>query len=64
MVRISSSVTSHKRKKKVLKKAKGQFGHRSTRYCQAKRSLLKGLAYRYRDNKVKKRVFRNLWIIF
>jgi len=63
MVRIKSAVTSHKRKKKVLKQAKGQFGHRSTRYRQAKRSVVKGMAYEYRDRKVNKRVFRSLWII-
>ena len=63
MVRIKSSVTAHKRKKRVLKKAKGQFGHRSTRYRQAKRSVVKGMAYEFRDRKVKKREFRSLWIV-
>ncbi len=63
MVRIKSSVTTHRRKKRVLKKAKGQFGQRSKRYQQAKRSLMKGMAYAYRDRKVKKREFRSLWIV-
>jgi len=63
MVRIRSSVTAQKRKKRVLKKAKGQFGHRSTRYRQAKRSVIKGLTYAYRDRKVRKREFKRLWII-
>ena len=63
MVRIKSSVTAHKRKKRVLKKAKGQFGHRSTRYQQAKRSVVKGMAYEFRDRKAKKRAFRSLWIV-
>ncbi|MCK5014617.1 MAG: 50S ribosomal protein L20 [Candidatus Omnitrophica bacterium] len=63
MVRVRSAVTAQKRKKRVLKKAKGQFGHRSTRYRQAKRSVIKGLTYAYRDRKVKKREFRRLWII-
>ena len=63
MVRIKTNVASHKRKKKVLKQAKGQFGHRSTRYSQAKRSVIKGLVYQYRDRKIKKREFRRLWII-
>jgi len=63
MVRVRSAVTAQKRKKKVLKKAKGQFGHRSTRYRQAKRSVIKGMIYAYRDRKVKKREFRRLWII-
>ena len=63
MVRIKSSVTVHRRKKRVLKKTKGQFGQRSKRYQQAKRSLIKGMAYSYRDRKVKKREFRSLWIV-
>lgn len=63
MVRIKTSVASHRRKKRVLKEAKGQFGHRSRRYLQAKRSVIKGLVYEYRDRKVKKREFKRLWII-
>jgi len=63
MVRITNSVTSHRRKKRVLKKAKGQFGHRSKHYRQAIKSVVKGLTYEYRDRKVKKREFRSLWII-
>ena len=63
MVRVRSAGTAQKRKKRVLKKAKGQFGHRSTRYRQAKRSVIKGLTYAYRDRKVKKREFKRLWII-
>ena len=63
MVRVRSAVTAQKRKKRVLKKAKGQFGHRSTRYRQAKKSVIKGMTYAYRDRKVKKREFKRLWII-
>ena len=63
MVRVRSVLTAHRRKKKVLKQAKGQFGHRSRRYKQAKNSVVKGLTYAYRDRKVKKREFRRLWII-
>jgi large subunit ribosomal protein L20 len=63
MVRVRSATTAQKRKKRVLKKAKGQFGHRSKRYRQAKRSVIKGLTYAYRDRKVKKREFKRLWII-
>lgn len=63
MVRIKSAVTAHKRKKRVLKSAKGQFGQRSRRYRQAKRSVVKGLTYAFRDRKVNKREFKRLWII-
>jgi len=63
MVRIKHSVASHKRKKRVLKQTKGQFGHRSRRFRQAIKSLTKGLTYSYRDRKVKKGEFKRLWII-
>jgi len=63
MVRVQSAVAAQKRKKRVLKKAKGQFGHRSTRYRHAKRSVIKGLTYAYLDRKVKKREFKRVWII-
>ncbi len=62
MVRIKHSVATRRRKKRVLKQAKGQFGHRSRRYRQAKRSLLKSMVYAYRDRKVQKRLNRRLWI--
>ena len=62
MVRIKHSVASHKRKKRVLQQTKGQFGHRKNRFRQAIKSLQKGLVYAYRDRKVKKRHFRELWI--
>lgn len=63
MVRIKTNVASKARKKRVLNQAKGQFGHRSRRYVQAKRSVIKGLTYAFRDRKVKKRLFRSLWIV-
>ncbi len=63
MVRISSAGASRKRKKKVFRQAKGQFGQRKNRFKQAIRSVIKGMAYSYRDRKVKKREFRALWII-
>jgi len=62
MVRIKHSVSTKKRKKRVLKRAKGQFGDRSKRFAQAKRSLLKSLSYADRDRKVVKRDYRQLWI--
>lgn len=62
MVRISASVASHKRKKRVLKKTKGQFAQRHKRFQQAMRSLAKGMVYQFRDRKVRTREFRRLWI--
>ena len=63
MVRVRGVVAAQKRKKKVLKQAKGQSGHRSKRYRQAKRSVIKGMVYEYRDRKVRQREFKSLWII-
>ncbi|MFA5088976.1 MAG: 50S ribosomal protein L20 [Candidatus Omnitrophota bacterium] len=63
MVRVKSSVTGLRRRKKVLKQAKGQFGQKSKRYKQAKPSVTKGMVYAYRDRRVKKREIKNLWII-
>lgn len=62
MVRVTHSVASHRRKKRVLKAAKGQWGDRSKRFRHAKESLMHSMKYAYRDRKVKKRVFRSLWI--
>ncbi len=62
MVRIRGVVATKRRKKRILKDAKGQFGKRSKNYTQAKRSVVKGLTYEFRDRKVKKREFRKLWI--
>ena len=63
MVRVKSSVVAHKRKKRVLKEAKGQWGHRSKRYKEAIKSINRSRVFSYRDRKVKKREFRSLWIV-
>jgi large subunit ribosomal protein L20 len=63
MVRIKSNVYSHKRKKRVLKEARGQFGDRSKRYKEAIKSLIGSRQYAYFDRKKKKGEYRSLWII-
>lgn len=63
MVRIKSNVYAHKRKKRVLKEAKGQFGERSKRYKEAIKSLIASRQYAYFDRKKKKSAYRSLWII-
>ena len=63
MVRVKHAVYTRRRKKRVLKAAKGQFAQRHKRYAQAKRSMIKALHYAYRDRKVRKREFRRLWIV-
>lgn len=63
MPRSVNAVASRRRRKKVLKLAKGNFGSRSNVWTVAKNTVEKGLLYAYRDRKVKKRLFRSLWIM-
>ena len=62
MARKLGKVAAQRRRRKYIKAAKGMFGHRKSRYIQARRSVIKGLTYAFRDRKVKKREFRRLWI--
>ena len=62
MPRSSNTVAAHKRRKKVLSKAKGFWGRGSNVFSVAKNKVEKGLGYAYRDRKAKKRTFRALWI--
>ena len=62
MPRVKRGVTAHRRHKKVLKAAKGYYGARSRVYRVAKQAVTKAGQYAYRDRKVKKRMFRGLWI--
>jgi len=62
MPRSVNSVAARKRRKKILKAAKGYFGARSKVYTVAKNAVEKGWQYAYRDRKNKKRAFRRLWI--
>ncbi|GBD90974.1 50S ribosomal protein L20 [bacterium BMS3Abin04] len=63
MPRTNNAPASRKRRKKILKLAKGYWGSRSKVYTVAKHSVEKGLQYAYRDRKAKKRTFRKLWIV-
>jgi large subunit ribosomal protein L20 len=62
MAKAKHSAATKKRKKRVLKQAKGFWGRRSTQFQQARRALMHALVYSYRDRKVRKRDFRKLWI--
>ena len=62
MPRAVSNVPRLKRKKQVLKHAKGAFGARSKLWKAAKENVERGWKYAYRDRKNKKRDFRRLWI--
>ncbi|PZO55155.1 MAG: 50S ribosomal protein L20 [Alphaproteobacteria bacterium] len=63
MARVKGGVTAHARHKKVLKKAKGYYGRRSTTFRTANAAVEKAGLYAYRDRKNKKRSFRALWIV-
>ncbi len=62
MARVKHSVSTRRRKKRVLKAAKGYWGDRSRRYRLAKETVARALRYATRDRRVKKREFRSLWI--
>ena len=63
MTRVKSNVVRLKRKKQIMKAAKGAFGGRSKLWKAAKETVERGWVYAYRDRKVKKRDFRKLWIL-
>lgn len=63
MPRVRSNVARLKRKKQVMKAARGAFGGRSKLWKAAKETVERGWRYAYRDRKNKKRDFRRLWIV-
>ncbi|MCE4051213.1 50S ribosomal protein L20 [Niallia taxi] len=62
MPRVKGGTVTRKRRKKVLKLAKGYFGSKHTLYKVANQQVMKSLMYAYRDRRQKKRDFRKLWI--
>ena len=62
-MRIKRGVRARRRKKKILKLAKGYYGGRSRMLRSAKEAVDKGLKYAYRDRKARKREFRRLWVV-
>ena len=63
MPRVKRSVPSRKRRKEVLKKAKGYYSSRGKHYRAANEQVLHSGAYAYRDRRARKGEFRRLWII-
>ena len=63
MPRAVSNVPRLKRKKQIMKAARGAFGARSKLWKPAKETVERGWKYAYRDRKNKKRTFRRLWIM-
>jgi large subunit ribosomal protein L20 len=62
MARVRTVPAGRRRRRKILKAAKGFRGGRSRLYRTAKETLIKSLQYVYRDRRTKKRDFRSLWI--
>lgn len=62
MARVKGAMMTRKRRKKVLKLAKGYFGAKSKHFKMAKQAVMKSGQYAYIGRKQKKRDFRSLWI--
>ena len=62
MARVKGAMMTRKRRKKVLKLAKGYFGAKSTHFKMAKQAVMKSGNYAYIGRKQRKRDFRSLWI--
>ena len=62
MPRSQNKVASHRRRKRILARAKGYWGARSKVLTVAKHHLDKAGQHAYRDRRLKKREFRQLWI--
>ena len=62
MARIKGATMTHKRRKKMLKLAKGFYGCKSKHFKMAKQQVMKSGNYALAGRRMKKRQFRNLWI--
>ena len=62
MARIKGAMATRKRRKKVLKAAKGYYGSKHTLFKTAKQAVMKSGQYDYIGRKQKKRDFRRIWI--
>lgn len=63
MPKAKNNVASRRRRKKILNMAKGYWGARKNVWTIAKTHVEKGLVHAYRDRKLKKRTYRQLWIV-
>jgi large subunit ribosomal protein L20 len=61
-MRIKRGIAAHKRKKKILKRAEGFRGRSRNTIKQATQRTDKAMVYEFRDRKVRKRKFRELWV--
>lgn len=62
MARVKRGMMRHKRHHKILKEASGYFGGKSRLFKTANEAVMKAGQYAYRDRRVRKREFRQLWI--
>ena len=62
MARIKGAVNAHKKRRKIMKLAKGYYGSKSKHFRMAKQAVMKSGNYAFVGRKQKKRQFRNLWI--
>ena len=62
MPRVKGGYVTRRRRKRVLKLAKGYFGAKHKLFKVAQQQVFKSLRYAYRDRRQKKRDFRKLWI--
>ena len=61
MPRVKGGPSSRRRRRKIMKLAKGYVGGRRKLYRAARETVERGLVFAYRDRRTKKRVFRALW---
>ncbi len=62
MARVKGGTVTRRRRKKVLKLAKGYYGSKHRLYRVANQQVMKSLMYAYRDRRKRKSEFRKLWI--
>ncbi|GER67033.1 50S ribosomal protein L20 [Weizmannia acidilactici] len=62
MPRVKGGTVTRRRRKKIIKLAKGYYGSKHTLYKVANQQVMKSYMYAYRDRRQKKRDFRKLWI--
>jgi large subunit ribosomal protein L20 len=63
MTRVTNSVTSNRRRKRLLKKAKGFYGDRKNHIKIAKDAIMQAMSFHYRHRKQRKSEMRSLWIM-
>ncbi len=63
MPRVKRGTAAHKRKKRILRSAKGYYGGRSRLVKTAREAIHRGWHYAYRDRRQRKRQFHRLWIV-